>query len=145
MLRFLALVLPALIPSWRFFKSVEPSPRIQWCLDPIGPREHWHEFRPRPQRLSAVQRLTRLFWNPTWNEILYLVSCAERIQQDPTEHSIREIRHRIWAALAHDGAMPSTPDCVRFRLVFVHDDGDALTQEVVFQSDRAGYNTGVTG
>lgn len=145
MLRLLTLLLPALVPSWRFFKSIEPSPRVEWSLDAVGLRETWHEFRPRPQRVSIPEAVFRLFWNPTWNETLFLVSCAERIQEDPTDHSIHEIRHRIWAHLAQTGAMPTTSDAVRFRLVFVQRDGETLTQRIIFQSDRPGHqSTGST-
>lgn len=95
MWRTIGLLLPALIPSWRFFKSIEPSPRIQWRWDAPGGDHDWREFRPRPQSVSVLQMIKRLFWNPDWSDYLYVVSCAERIQQDPTAHSIEEIRRAI--------------------------------------------------
>jgi len=37
MLRTLQLLLPALIPSWEFFKAVAPSPRIEYWIEEDGP------------------------------------------------------------------------------------------------------------
>ena len=137
MWRPLKLLLPALVPSWRFFKSVEASPRVQWTLDPVGISEQWQEFRPRPERVPALQMSVRLFWNPIWNESLFLVSCAERIQQEPTGHSIREIRERIWADLSRISDPQSVPEALRFRLVFVQREGSTLVEQVVFRSSSA--------
>jgi hypothetical protein len=137
MWRLLNLLLPALVPSWRFFKSVEASPRVQWTLDPVGISEQWQEFRPRPERVSALQMIVRLFWNPIWNESLFLVSCAERIQQEPTGQSIWEIRERIWADLNRISDPQSVPEALRFRLVFVQREGSTLVEQVVFQSSSA--------
>jgi len=38
-----------------------------------------------------MQMSGRMFWNPSWNESLFLVSCAERLLQNPTPHSEDEI------------------------------------------------------
>ena len=137
MWRLLNLLLPALVPSWRFFKSVDVSPRLQWTLDPIGAAERWQEFRPRPKRVSVLQMIVRLFWNPIWNESLFLVSCAERVQQEPSLHSVREIRERIWADLNRVSDPPSVPEALRFRLVFVQREGSTLVEQVMYQSGRA--------
>lgn len=131
----LNLLLPVLFPSWRFFQSIEASPRVQWSLDSVGPREVWHDYNPLPERISFWRMLPRLFWNPHWNERLFLVTCAERIREQPTEHSVREIRRRLWAGLGRNGAVPATADTLRFRLVFVQRQGSDLIEEVVFQSD----------
>lgn len=141
MWRTILLILPILIPSWRFFKSIEPSPRVQWGLtsaDTVTPI-NWQEFRPRPAYLSPFQIFRRLFWNPAWNESLFLVSCAERLQENPTEHSINEIRQRILREIAQMPASatnPSTAKMLQFRLLFVHRDGAQLTKEILFTSDQ---------
>ena len=85
------LILPALIPSWRFFDSIAPSPRIEFAL--IGVDEGvWQEFRPKPQKVDLFTMIKRMLWNPSVNEGLFLVSCAERIIKDQTpEHSEAEI------------------------------------------------------
>lgn len=79
--------------------------------------------------------LCRLVWNPLWNEALFLVSCAERIAENPTEHSITEIRRRISRDISD--VRPATPGTfMQFRLVFVHRGAAGLTEEVVFLSER---------
>lgn len=136
MLTPLKLLLPALIPSWNFFDVIAPSPRIEYALlaSPADAAGQWREFRPRPARLSLAAMLGRLFWNPRWNETLFLVSCAERLVEQPTAHSEDEIFRRIAADLAADpgGAAP----WLCFRLVFLAragDTGDAVGREVLFQ------------
>jgi hypothetical protein len=129
----LALVLPALIPSWNFFDVIAPSPRIEYALlasatDAPG---DWREFRSRPERLSLPAMLWRLFWNARWNETLFLVSCAERLIDHPTAHSEDEIFARIAADLASDAGAP----WLSFRLVFVSREDDALLSEVLFRSE----------
>ena len=133
MLRPLALLLPALIPSWRFFDVIAPSPRIEYALSP-GPDVGgvWREVRPRPNRVSPATMAWRLLWNPRWNETLFLVSCAERLADEPTAHGEDEIYRRIaadlWRADDADGE-----GWLAFRLVFVSRDGDALVREVLFE------------
>ncbi|MGE0591673.1 MAG: hypothetical protein AB7G23_00935 [Vicinamibacterales bacterium] len=94
----LQLLLPALIPSWRFFDRIGPAPRVEHVLlgasggrqttgpepgtDTSGPR--WREVHPRPATVSPLAMLRRLFWNPRRNEALYLVSCAEALLEDPS-------------------------------------------------------------
>lgn len=132
------LLLPALIPSWNFFDVIAPSPRIEYALlrsmgDGAG---DWRAFRPRPERVSPVTMLARLAWNPRWNETLFLVSCAERLTDRPTQHSEDEIFKRIAADLAHEPSL-GREDIERpwlcFRLVFVSREHDAIVSEVLFQ------------
>ena len=128
----LSLLAPALFPSWRFFKDIRPSPRVQWALVDGTPLE-WREFRPRPASVSPFQMLLRLFWNPVWNEALYLVSCAERLAERETEHSVREIRVRVGREIGR-----LSPDAgarqFQFRLVFVERGGDGLRQDILYLS-----------
>ena len=136
MWKTLSLILPVLMPSWRFFKTIEPSPRVQWrfLTDKNATTGDWQDFRPRPQAVTAVQMIGRLFWNPVWNDSLFVVSCAERIEQQPTDHSITEITQRI---VADNAATRMNPQArlVQFRLLFVHRDGAALVEDIVFVSD----------
>lgn len=138
MLKIFRLVAPALIPSWRFFDRITASPRIEFARI-AGAEEggcDWREFRPRPQSLPCGTVLRRLVWNPDWNESLFLTSCAERLLNEPTEHSVAEISSRIAATLAPNGDTPF----FRFRLVLVsREDGvfqqdEALQKEVVYVS-----------
>ena len=130
------LILPVLVPSWRFFKTIEPSPRVQWAFTPAGSdiAVDWQEFRARPETVSPLQMLLRLIWNPAWNESLFLVSCAERIQESPTDHSINEIRQRILADIAKT-SIKATGRKLQFRLIFVHREGTEMSTEIVFLSE----------
>lgn len=133
MLQTLKLLVPALIPSWRFFDTIAPSPRIEFTLlktaqeEPAG----WQEFRPRPPRLSLGSLAKRLFWNPQWNESLFLVSCAERLITNPTENSRQEILRRIRAGI--EDSAPAMP-YLQYRLVFVSRNGEEIQKEILFVS-----------
>ncbi len=132
MFQTLSLVLPIMVPSWRFFKAIEPSPRVQWAVLADGAPTAWREFRPRPMVVTPMEMLFRWFWNPARNDALFLVSLAERILQNPTPHSIDEINTRILGDLDRDQVEGKQ---VQFRLVFVSRDRDALTEEVLYMSD----------
>ena len=127
------LLLPAIIPSWRFFDIIAPSPRLEYVLlnNNQDTAENWQEFRPRPKSLSIIQMLLRLFWNPKWNETLFLVSCSERLINEPTQHSRNEIRDRMRAEFKNQRV---TAVYFQFRLQFVHRDGDSLEQETRYLS-----------
>ena len=101
MMQMLRLLLPALIPSWRFFKSVEPSPRVQWAIthSRAETSTKWQDYRPRPQWIGPSQMLARLFWNPWWNECLHMLSLSERVIADPTEYALIEMVRKIRADL----------------------------------------------
>ena len=138
MLRTLKLLLPALLPSWRFFDFIADSPRIQFALTSAeneAPSE-WSEFRPRPVRLSVVKMLGRMFWNPKWNESLFLVSCAERLIEHPTEHSEVEILKRIQRELETcPSNFPGLATArLQFRLLLVKRQGSQLKYEVIYHS-----------
>lgn len=136
MLKTISLILPVLIPSWRFFKAVEPSPRVQWTMfDPEETSEPaWQEYQPRPKSVSVLQMIRRLFWNPAWNDALFVVSCAERIALGEMAHSITEIQRRIIRDISR--LQPDLyGEMLQFRLVFVHHDNTGFVQDVVFLSD----------
>jgi len=140
MRHILKLLLPAVIPSWRFFDVIAPSPRIQFVLlnsaiAPVDEKGEWREFRPRPAHLSFLQMLGRMFWNPERNESLFLVSCAERLLQQPTQHSEDEILKRIIAELKanHSGVTEATTH-LQFRLLLVQRQDSRLQQHIVFHS-----------
>lgn len=130
-MRALALILPALIPSWRFFDTIGPSPRIEYALlsSPDNPPATWLPFRPRPQRVPLTAMLARLFWNARWNETLFLVSCAERLMDRPTTHSEDEILQRIAADLARTSTEADLPPWLSFRLLFLTREGETIVAE----------------
>jgi hypothetical protein len=137
MLQTLKLLLPALFPSWRFFDEIGPSPRIEFALLKAAhdAARNWHAFRPRPRQLSVTTLLRRLFWNPHWNETLFVGTCAERLMQEPSEHRIREIVDRIAADLADQMSDLSATPFLQFRLVFITREGTELREDVTFVSE----------
>jgi hypothetical protein len=136
MLKTLSLVLPVLLPSWRFFQTIEPSPRVQWTALSKGgvALGDWQEFRPRPVAIPVVQMLCRLFWNARRNDALFVVSCAERIAENPTPHSINEITRRILDDL-EPGTTDSHVSAAQFRLVFMSRDETGISQDILFLSN----------
>jgi hypothetical protein len=152
MLQTLKLLLPALIPSWRFFDWIAPSPRIEFARlkTPHDTPAQWREFRPRPPRFSWRRMLTGLLWNPRWNEYLFLVSCAERLMANPTQHSDREIFNRMTSDLARSepgrgSADASAAPYLQYRLVFVSRDGADLRRDVTFTSKVRRYDGPAAG
>ncbi len=142
MLHTLKLLLPALLPSWNFFDVIAPSPRIQFSLlnkEDKTPRQ-WQEFRPRPVKLTFIQMLKRMLWNPKWNESLFVMSCAERIIAQPTQrtlqHSEDEILKRIMQDLTVNKSNSPTvaANYLQFRLVLVQRQDKQLRHDVVFHS-----------
>lgn len=137
MLNTLKLLLPALLPSWRFFDFIAPSPRIQFAVlssvDDVP--SDWTLIRPRPASLSFAQMLGRMVWNPWWNESLFTVSCAERIVDQPNRHSEDEILKRIQRDLDAGFVSASNEEAyLQFRLLMVQRVDDELIEEVVFHS-----------
>ena len=132
------LLLPALIPSWRFFDVIAPSPRIQYHLVNTDKNKEagWTPFRPRPQQLGFLTMLKRMAWNPSWNEDLFLVSCAERLLEQPNLHSENEILRRIANSLIQQHPEPGSLHSMQFqfRLVLIQRIEDNLHEEAVFTS-----------
>ena len=127
------LLLPALLPSWRFFDTIGPSPRIEFALlnDACDTPKHWQEFRPRPAYLSLLNMLKCLFWNPQWNTSLFLVSCAERVLETPDDPRYHQLVSRISAGLHKD--FPVTT-FFQFRLVCLSRQGVSVQTETAYQS-----------
>jgi uncharacterized protein (UPF0248 family) len=127
-LHLLSLFLPTVIPSWRFFKTVAPSPRVECRLIEAGRVGDWQEDRPRPGHLGLGQILRRMLWNPEWNEQLYLVSCSERLIDEPSQHSVDEINLRVARLL------PAGQQELQFRLVFVSREQGQIVKLVEYES-----------
>ena len=136
MLKTFLLILPILIPSWRFFRTIEPSPRVQWALFSGADQREvgWCEFWPRPLVVTPLEMLRRLVWSPMRNEELFVLSCAERIAERPTAHSINEVNWRIRADLKRRG-IEGANKTLRFRLVFVQRTKAQLAEEVLYVSE----------
>ena len=130
MVSLLKLLLPALFPSWRFFQSVEASPRVEWAL--VGPAREpdWAAYRPRPTDLSLWAMAGRLFWNPHWNEALFMVSLSERLAAEPASFVLAEISDRVRREIGAEGDR-----VFQFRLLFVQRVGFKIIREEAFRSE----------
>lgn len=127
MLTTLRLVLPALIPSWRFFKTVAPSPRVEFRVEATEGPGPWQEAAPRPVEVSFARMMRRMFWNPRWNEALYLNSCAERLIGTEERVHETEILRRIARALSPEARF-------QYRLIFVTREGGQLERHMLYES-----------
>lgn len=115
----LSLMVPVLIPSWRFFDEIAPSPRIEFSfLDDSAGEPSWEVFTASVERVSLLQGLKRMFYNGRWNEGLFMVSCAERLMNAPTQHSEDEIYARLIRNCPHK----PHAKYIKFRLVFIYRD-----------------------
>ncbi len=135
----LQLLLPALIPSWRFFDRVGPAPAVEFALGRVAdePASEWHEVHPRPTRVSVGLMLTRVFWNPRWNEFLYLTSCAERLLDEPSPNRAAHLWMRVADIVraTHGAATTAGDRFLRVRVVEVTRAGDRLVRQVRFVSN----------
>ena len=131
------LLLPALCPSWEFFKAIEPSPRIQWrMLDtPDQQGAVWRPYRPRASVVSLPQMVLRLFWNPVWNDGLYMVSLAERLNIAPTPHSVDEINARLRTEMRQTIPFRDRLAYFQFRLVFVSRGAAGVVKETTYVAE----------
>lgn len=127
LLRPLFLLIPALIPSWRFFRAVAASPRVE--VSPAG-ADAWEEVMRRPAQVSLWQMLRRMVWNPDRAEALFLVSLSERVVEDGSAHAMRDLQRRVMRR--YPGQR------VQLRLVFVERQGAVLVREVLYQSGSFG-------
>lgn len=141
MLRTLKLLLPALLPSWNFFDVIAPSPRIQFSVlstkDEIP--HQWHEFRPRPEKLTFMQMLKRMLWNPKWNESLFVMSCAERIITQPPQFSLQHSENEILKRITRDwigshSSLSPEGNYLQFRLILIQRQDKQLRKDIVFHS-----------
>lgn len=131
----LKLILPVIFPSWRFFSSIGPSPRIHiaFLRNENAEPDNWQEFRPRPAKVNFKNGLWRLLHNPEWNETLFINTCAERLFEGYSAMREQEIMRRILAAIARgeiesDEAKPY----VTYRISAVMREGQVISQQVTF-------------
>lgn len=135
MIQVLKLMLPVMIPSWRFFDVIAPAPCLEIAIldDKYDPKRAWRQFRPRSKALSTHDLLRRMFWNARWNESLFLTSLAERLMHGEEAFAKREIFARIAKDIDVQGFM-------QFRLVFSYRDEDEIVSDVVYTSSIVPLN-----
>lgn len=122
-------LLPALIPSWRFFDTIGPAPRIEYARianDDLASAE-WVVLRPLPRTLPFAAHLRSLLWNPGRNDTLYLLGCCERVLEHASPHAIAEIRARI------EPLAPAGP--LVFRIVETARTGGRIESHVAYVSE----------
>ncbi len=128
-----ARLLPALMPSWRFFDSVGPSPRLDYAwVDDDGDAVTWHAFRPRPARLPFTRMLARLVWNPRGNETLFVTRVAERLLEGDDGFPLRELPWRLALACRRGELGVGTRLRYRVRVVARHE--GRLVDEIAYVS-----------
>lgn len=135
------LLLPAIVPSWRFFDVVSASPRLDYAVMTTADEEagQWQEFRLRPATLSLRAMLRRLLWNAEWNENLFLVSLAERMMRVSTAeteaHSERELLLRVARHLDRHAACDRSAYLqIRLRFVSRAGMGEQISEQVAYLS-----------
>lgn len=124
---------PVLLPSWRFFDTIGPAPRLEWACSPPGAAAdapvRWQEFRPLPERRSFAGVLASLVWAPRRNETLFLLGCAEHLLEG---HSAA-LETRLVAAmrdawLAGDLPGAARGDDLHVRIVVTQREGESLRE-----------------
>lgn len=133
----LRLILPILFPSWRFFSSIGPSPRVEvgFVTDAKASPADWLSIFPLPEKVGLVSGLVRLLHNPQWNERLYINTCAEHLFESHSEFHEQQIAQRLLSAVTSGEII--TPEAARyliFRICTLVSEGDQLTEDVVFVS-----------
>lgn len=109
--------------------------------------DKWIPFRPIPVRFTLTQHLIRLFYNPDWNELLYINTCAERLFEGGDKFYIQEIANRLLHAI-QCGEVVHTCDAkfmyFRIRATYsedtVADQMGQITDEVFLQSHAYALN-----
>ncbi len=130
-------LLPVIFPSWRFFSSIGPSPRIEvgFVVDSNSEPQEWLPFRLLPKRINFTLGIQQLFHNPLWNERLYINTCAEHLFEDYSEFREREIGQRLVAAVLNkEIVVGSEFRYLVFRIRALEFDAGQVRDDVVFVS-----------
>jgi len=122
-IHLLQLLFPILIPSWRFFDEIAPSPRIEFTSAQNGAPLKWQPLCSTPQTLSIWQIIGRLFYNAKRNEDLFMASCAERLIQGE-EHFATP---HILSYIARHYGVCDTP--IQFRLIFHYRENNQIVRQ----------------
>ena len=135
MINFLKLFIPVLFPSWRFFSGIGASPRIQYAFlqSEHGEPEAWNDFRTIPPQVGLWDTFVRLFFNPVWNETLYINTCAEHLFEEYSAMREQEIMRRLLAAVER-GELSAKP-CAKYlvyRVVALIREGEVIISPVAF-------------
>lgn len=139
----LKLFLPILFPSWRFFSSIGPSPRIDigFVAERRDLPTEWIPLQLACGHFSFSKNIIRLFHNPLWNEQLFINTCAERLFEGGDKFYSEEIARRLLAAIQRNHlAAPSGARFMLFRIRVIYSEDAAantlgqVRDEVFLQS-----------
>jgi len=136
-IHMIKLLLPILFPSWRFFSSIGPSPRIEvgFTADKNCEPQQWGPFRPLPKRINLALGVRQLFHNPLWNEHLYISTCAEHLFEGYSEFREREIGQRLVAAVLNKEIGSNGEfQYLMFRIRALGPEAGQMRDEIVFIS-----------
>lgn len=131
---YIQLLMPVLIPSWQFFKSIAPSPRIEFALLKTGHETtlSWQEFSLCPEKRGLLNSLASIFFNRSWNESLFINSSAEKLIIEDDENSKTEIIERLRRNLISQNKLKlSDTPYLQFRLVFI---SQGLQRDILYVS-----------
>lgn len=133
----LKLLLPILFPSWRFFSSIGPSPRIDigWLGEKNAQPLEWLPFRSLQERLTLAAGVQRLFFNPVWNERLYLNTCAEHLLECDSAFHAQQIAERLLHAVNTGELKAGAARYLVFRVRALTDEAGQVRDDVVFMSE----------
>lgn len=115
------LFLSALISSWQFFKESAPAPRIEFTLNKENNAtsiDSWQEVKASPEKLTIIDFIKNIFYNPHWNEYLYIMDCAERLIIEDKEFYSNEISNFINRYLIERNCCTSATPYLKFRVIF---------------------------
>jgi hypothetical protein len=127
---------PALFPSWRFFDTVVPAPRIEYRIlqSPQKKPSRWEKLYPKPFQVSLLQKIISIFWNPRWNEYLFLINCVESFIKKPTKKNEVEVVKLIKAELARKSIKFNDISHFKFRLLLLFREDTKLKEHIHFES-----------
>ena len=133
--RLPALILPIVIPSWRFFDVIAPAPHIEygWADSATSSAFAWWPFLPTPATIAWPLRLRHLWSNAARNETLYLLACADQVCYAASARAATEIRARLERAVAN-GSIERQGLYLCLRIRTVERVGTALQETVVYST-----------
>lgn len=133
----LKLLLPVLFPSWRFFSSIGPSPRIEvgFSIEKNTEPQEWLPFHPLIEKINFNLCLRQLFHNPSRNEYLYINTCAEHLFEAYSEFREQEIGVRLVAAVSNNAiVLDGKFQYLVFRIRALALEAGQVSDDIVFVS-----------
>jgi hypothetical protein len=136
-------LLPALMPSWRFFDTMGAAPRLEWARHEPGVEPRWQAFRPQPAQRHPAAVALSLIWAPRRNETLFILSCAESLLQAPTAARERLLLSTLRAAaLAGECPGQARETWLHVRIMITQRDGHVIHQLEAWRAEPLTLDAG---